>query len=421
MKLAQARAKAAYGLPADVWIVQLGVFLNHFGWAAIFPFELIYLHNARGFGFGISGLIVGTLTGAAVIAAPVVGVVIDRFGARTTAAVSCVTLAAGYAGLAFSVSPWAAFGSATLAGLGNGGLFPSQYTLVASLAAPEVRHRATAVMRIASNSATAIGAPAGGLLAMRGLNGFVVLLVLNAVTYLLYGLIILGAIRENARPEPIPRGYRVMLRDRPFIRLVGLNIAVTAVGWGVFNWILPTYTHDAIGASTAFVGLLVTANACTVVLVQLPIARYAEGRRRTAALSLGALAFCTACLLAAGAADIGLGYAYTALVLAAVIIAIGECAYMTALIPLAADLAPAALRGRYMATIQFTWWLGMALAPTVGGALLGVSGVGTMLLGATIGAFAAIGMARLDPSLPDNARRTPRRVRSPATGAAEAV
>jgi hypothetical protein len=41
--------------------------------------------------------------------------------------------------------------------------------------------------------------------------------------------------------------------------------------------------------------------------------------------------------------------------------------------PLVADLAPAPLRGRYMAAIGLSWWLGLARAPTLGARPLSVS------------------------------------------------
>jgi hypothetical protein len=36
------------GLSCELWVVQLGVSLNYLGWGAVMPFELIYLHEARG-------------------------------------------------------------------------------------------------------------------------------------------------------------------------------------------------------------------------------------------------------------------------------------------------------------------------------------------------------------------------------------
>jgi hypothetical protein len=46
------------------------VFLNMLGYGGVLPFEIIYLHNGRGFGLGVAGLVVGTITGIAVVASP---------------------------------------------------------------------------------------------------------------------------------------------------------------------------------------------------------------------------------------------------------------------------------------------------------------------------------------------------------------
>src|SRR5205085_8924477 len=116
-----------------------------------------------------------------------------------------------------------AFASAVAAGIGNGLLLPSQSALLASLVPAELRHRSTAVSRVAANLGAGLGAAIGGAVASHGLNGFVVLFVANAVTYLLYVLILVAAVPDDARPEPVAGGYRSVLRDRPFLRLALTN------------------------------------------------------------------------------------------------------------------------------------------------------------------------------------------------------
>src|SRR5215210_3085392 len=106
-----------YGLPPQLWLVQAGVFLNYLGWGCVMPFEVIYLHEARGFSLGVAGLVVGVVTGLAVVAAPVAGPLIDRVGSRAIAAGAGVALAGGYAGLAFVDTPAQAFAAAAAAGV----------------------------------------------------------------------------------------------------------------------------------------------------------------------------------------------------------------------------------------------------------------------------------------------------------------
>jgi MFS family permease len=407
-----------FGLPSELWIVQVGIFLNTLGWGAVLPFEILYLHDGRGFSLGVAGLVVGTLTGLAVIAAPIAGPVIDRLGARATAAGAGLALGAGYGGLAFAHSPRQAFAAAAAAGVGNGALLPSQSTLLASLVAPELRHRSSAVSRVAGNIGFGLGGAIGGLVAASGLNGFIVLLLANALTYVLYVVILIVGVDEDARPMPIAGGYRVVLRDRAFRRLALTNTAVIAVGWGVFSWVLPAYARGVIGLSTRLIGLLVLANATTVVLAQLPVAKLAEGRRRAVFIAIGSTSFAVACLLVVGAGHVGFQLAYAALLAAVIAVGVGECFHTTALMPLVADLAPAALRGRYMATIGLSWWLGLALAPTVGGQLLSVSPSAAMFAAAGVALAAGLSALALERELPPPIHLTPRPSLQPHDSAA---
>ena len=399
--------RLGFGLPRTLWVVQLGIFLNYFGWGGVMPFEVIYLHDGRGFGLGIAGLVVGVVTGLAVVGAPVSGPLIDRVGSRAIAAVSLLALGAGFAGLAFADTPLKAFVAAVAAGLGNGGLQPSQSALVASLVGPELRHRASAVSRVSSNLGVGLGGVLGGVVAANGLNGFVVLFVINALTYVLYALILVVGVREDPRPEPIPGGYRVVFRDRPFVRLAMINVGVIAVGWGVFSWIVPAYARGEIGVSTRLIGFMVLANAITVVLAQIPAARLAEGRRRAVTMALGALTFVAASLIVVGAGLVDVRVAAAALLASATVVALGECLHTTVLMPLVADLAPAALRGRYMAVMGLSWWLGLALAPTLAAQLLSVSPPAAMLAAASVAAAAAAAALALERQIPPTIRLTP--------------
>jgi len=402
--------RLSFGLPRELWVVEAGIFLNYLGWGTVMPFEVVYLHEARGFGLGVAGLVVGVVTGLAVVAAPLAGPAIDRVGARATAAGAGIALAAGYAGLGFAHTPAQAFAAAVAAGIGNGALLPSQSALLATLVPADLRHRATAVSRVAANLGVGLGAAIGGLIAAHGVNGFAALFLANAVTYVLYVGILVTAVREEERPPPVPGGYRFVLRDRPFVRLALTNIAMIAVGWGVFTWIVPVYAGSELGVGPRLIGLLLLANACTVVLAQIPVTRRVEGRRRTVTMAIAALMFVVACALVVGAGLAGPRGAYAALLAAAIIVGVGECFHTTVLMPLVAELAPAALRGRYMAATGLSWWLGLALAPTLGAQLLSVSPPAAMLSAAAVALAAGVSALALERDLPTAVSLTPRPV-----------
>lgn len=397
----------SFGLTRELWLVVLGIFLNFLGYGAVLPFEIIYLHDGRGFSLGVAGLVVGLLTGVAVVISPLAGPLIDRFGARATATGAGIALAAGYAGLGFAHSPLQAFAVAALAGVGNGALNPSQSTLVAVLAAPEVRHRVTAVSRVASNAGIGLGGALGGIVAGYGLTGFVSLFLANALTYLVYVFILAAVVRNDARPEPSVGGYRLVLRDRPFMHLALTNVAIIGIGWGVFTWLVPPYAEEQLHLSAPRIGLLLLANAVTVVIAQVPIAQFAEGRRRVVMMALAASIFVFACLLVV-AAGTHTDIAYPALIMASIAVAVGECFHTSVLMPLVADLAPASLRGRYMAAIGLSWWIGLALAPTLGTQGLSLSPMATFLGAAVVAMAAAVSALALERGLPEITRLTPR-------------
>ncbi|HEY6297423.1 MAG TPA: MFS transporter [Streptosporangiaceae bacterium] len=401
-------ARAGFGISRELWLIEAGVFLNMLGYGAVLPFEVIYLHDGRGFSLSVAGLVIGAITGIAVVVSPAAGPLIDRFGARLTATVAGVALAAGYAGLAFAHSPAEALVAAACAGAGNGGLNPSQTTLLTTLAPPEVRHRVTAVSRVAGNAGIGIGGAVGGLVAAYGLTGFVALFLVNAVSYLAYVAVLTAVVRESPpRPPTRQGGYRLVVRDRAFVHLAIADVTMIAIGWGVFSWVLPPFARNQIGLPTSFIGLLFLVNALTVVVAQVPVARFAEGRRRALTMALAGGLFCGACLLAE-TADASRAVAYAVLVMAEIAVAVGECLHTTALTPLVADLAPAGLRGRYMAVIGLCFWAGLAVAPTGGTALLSLSPTVAFAVAAGVALAAAVSMLRLEGRLPVASRVTPR-------------
>ncbi|HKY13273.1 MAG TPA: hypothetical protein VJL85_08085, partial [Gaiellaceae bacterium] len=82
--------------------------------------------------------------------------------------------------------------------------------------------------------------------------------------------------------------------------------------------------------------------------------------------------------------------------------------HATVLLPLVADLAPLELRGRYMASIGLSWWLGLALAPILGAPLLAVSASLAFLAAVAISIAAILSLLALEARLPLGFRLVPR-------------
>ena len=104
--------------------------------------------------------------------------------------------------------------------------------------------------------------------------------------------------------------------------------------------------------------------------------------------------------------------ATTVLAGVAILIAIAECGQFIVLGPLVAEIAPPHLLGRYMSLYQFSFMVGVALGPAVGGVLLGTSPDTIWWGGAASLAVTGAGFLRLGNRIPDpSCRRNPRRCR----------
>src|ERR671927_380302 len=70
------------GLPGPVLVLQAGTAVNYFGTGLILPFEIIYLHQARGFPTATAGLVLAAVMAMAALVTPLSGALLDRFRAK---------------------------------------------------------------------------------------------------------------------------------------------------------------------------------------------------------------------------------------------------------------------------------------------------------------------------------------------------
>src|SRR5438874_2052271 len=191
------------GLARPVLILQAGNALNYFGYGLILPFEIIYLHQIRGFSTSTAGLVLGAIMATAAIATPPTGALLDRYSPKAILVAGSVASAVGYAGFAFVDQPWQAFFCAIIGGVGNGAAGTANRVLVFRLVRPEQRAASVALSRVAGNFGLGLGATVAGFLvaAAQQLSSFQLLYAFDAVTFVGFALIVLAAVPvPNAVP-----------------------------------------------------------------------------------------------------------------------------------------------------------------------------------------------------------------------------
>jgi MFS family permease len=402
-------------LPRPVWLTQAGGVVNSFGNGIVLPFVVIYLHNVRGISFAAAGLALSVGAVAALFTGISVGSLVDRVGGRNTLLTGLFLQAVCFALFPLVREPWQAFVLLAVEGAGTACFWPGQSTLLSRLTTPERTSAAFALQRISMNLGMGLGSLVGGLIASTAHpTSFTVLFLLDAATFFVFvGL--LTTIREPRPPtvdEATPReaqGYRAVLRDRNFLALTGLNVLFVAVGYEVFA-LLPPFAKNYADVSERWVGFIWLANTLLIVLIQLPVSKALEGRRRMPALALMSVLFgVSALIVLAGGIWFTATAAALVFVAATLVFGVGETLQGPTQAPLVADLAPDHLRGRYFALGSMSWSVGSVLGPAVGGPLLGWHPLAVWPIAAGVCVVAAVGCLLLERSLPDAVRRTPTR------------
>ena len=279
-------------------ILQAGNALNYFGYGLVLPFEIIYLHQIRGFSTSTAGLVLAATMGTSAIVTPPTGALLDRYSAKALVVAGSLASALGYAGFAFVERPWQAFACSIVGGAGLGAAGTANRTLVVRLVTPEQRAAAFALNRVAGNFGIGAGATVAGFIvaAAQQLSSFQILYFFDAVTYAGFALIVLAAV-PSPRAEIVTAtdangtGFRAVARDRVFLTVIAANIVLVVVGHTFFSNILPPFAKAHTPVGPAEIGIIILVNTSFIVIAQIPAVRVVARMRRTHAFAVTSALF----------------------------------------------------------------------------------------------------------------------------------
>jgi MFS family permease len=379
----------------------------------ILPFNLIYLHNVRGISLAAAGAALAVAAATAVASGLAAGSIVDRIGGRNTLVGGLLLQSTAVALFPLIRNGWHAAALLGLFGVGTACFWPGQSTLLARLTPPDKRHHTYSLQRISMNLGIGLGGVGGGLIATtRHPHSFTWLYVIDACTFFGY-IAALAWIREpREEPQHEERAsYREVARDGAFVRLIALNVVFVAAGYEVLA-LMPVYAKNHAGVAERWIGFVWFANTMLIVLAQMPITKWLEGRRRMLALAwMNVLWAGAALIVLAGGTTARAGTAALIMIAATMVFGVGECLQGATQGALTADLAPERLRGRYFALGSMSWSLGSVLGPAIGGPLLGWRPNAVWPLAAGVCLLSAAACLRIERRLPERVLRTPRGAR----------
>jgi MFS family permease len=345
------------------------------------PFSLVFFHHITGLSFAVVGAVLTVVGLVGMTALPLAGSAVDRYGARRVQLVLY-----GVRGTGFALYPFAtalpAFAAVALGTAVGDRAFPAvQQAWIGEVARGADRDRLQAAARALRNGGLGAGALLASLVvALGGDRGFTLTAWLNAASFAVAALLIrrvraqhppvvAAAPATEAAPAGRAGGYRLVLKDGPFLGLTGANF-LTALGYSALAVLFPLFIGGTLGEPQALTGAAFTVNTVLCAVGGVTVAGFVRrrGARRTRAAALGAVLFATAfaglALLAAVRPQAGWAVPVVLFALVA-LYTVAELVHNPASSTLAVAAAPEELRGRYMAAYQLSWSLASTLAPSL--------------------------------------------------------
>lgn len=337
-----------------------------------------------------------TLASVAVIPlVPLVGSVVDRFGAKRVLQAGNLLQAAAFLSYPLVHSQVPVAGAVFVATVGRTMVWGANGPLVSSITRPGQREQWFGFVQALRNVGFGIGGLVAAIaLAIGSTTAYDGVVLANAASYLL-SFCFLVPVTAGGRPEPSPdrprpgerlRTWAHLGADRGYLWLVVATFCYALVAMSL-NVAMPVYFVESLHLPHWVPGAVYVVNTVMVGLGQGLVVRRVTGVVRAkgllAAMVLTASSFVL--LLAAGALTLRTGL--VVVFVAAVVYTLGELVAGPLLAALAGEAPPERMRGRYMSAVQLAWNGASAVAPllytsllALGGAALWGGGIAVCLL-----------------------------------------
>jgi MFS family permease len=364
------------GLPRQFWYLWTTTLVNRIGSFVLIVLAL-YLTQEQGFSESYAGFVIGLWGAGSAIGTLIGGVLADRWGRKPTFVTALYAGAGMMLVVGFIRGQFAVAATVFVLGLFAEASRPAMQALMVDIVRPEDRMRAFTLNYWVINLGFACSALVAGLLA--GVD-FRLLFVLDAATTVAAATWVLFKIVEPVRatahvaePAAPKIGLGMVFRDRVFMAFTVVNLLTAMIFMQHLSTLPLAMSRD--GLPPATYGSVIALNGILIVVGQLFMAKILQRLRHSTALAIAVLIIGVGFGLTTFADGAGF-YAVTVLVWT-----LGEMLHAPSNSALNAELAPAAMRGRYQGVFSLSWSGASFLAPVVGGFVLQYAGSGALWLG----------------------------------------
>ncbi|KQL52350.1 MFS transporter [Heyndrickxia shackletonii] len=331
------------------------------------PFLALYLSHTEGIHPVIIGIIVGIGPLSGTVGGFIGGHLSDRFGRKVIMLSSVFTWAFVFIGFSFAKDPLAFFLLNALNGICRSFFEPTSQALMADLTEPEKRLRVFALRYTAIN----IGAAVGPLLgAYFGVVSSTVTFLITGSFYLIYGVILASLLRKYKvklshqvkKVSTIKDAFNIIRLDSS-LRFFIIGGILVNIGYSQIDSSLPQHLGRMIENGPVLFSLLLSINAITVVVLQIPLSHLVEKWRVLHVMMLGSFFFVLGFLF------MGFAGFWISFIISMVLLTIGEIFLFPSTSVFIDQIAKEELRGTYFGAAQFRS-IGNSVGPVMGGWIL---------------------------------------------------
>jgi MFS family permease len=347
--------------------------LDAIGTGMRLPVTALYLTTVVGLPLISVGIGLGVAALVGTVCAPIIGVLIDRFGPKRMVITIFLIGAAGYFGY-LGVWDWTSFVVvASVAEIAEHSTRPTKQALIATMVTAEQRVPLMGFQRSVRN----IGFGLGGLvlavlLTIDARSAYQTVLAADGASFLVAAVLVAGvpvlaATSRSAKAAAKPKrtGYQAVLADRRYVALAVLNTLVLT-HMAALNIGLPLWVNQHTSAPAGLVGLLFVLNTTLVVVLQVRLTKgVARANQTPPVYVMATIGFAVAALAYWAAGLVG---GVVALVVVLLVIAVlghtlAELYGIVGEWTVSTSLAPEHLRGRYLSTFSMSFSAHQAVGP----------------------------------------------------------
>lgn len=349
-------------------------------------------------------------------AGPLLGSVVDRYGAKQVLLAGNLLQVLGFAAYLVTDSFVGVTLWTVVVTVGRTAFWGSYGNIVAAISVPGEREKWFGFLGALRNVGFAVGGLVSGLAITIGTpTAYAAVVVANAVSYAVaFGLLLAVPPTPSAGQRAAAGSWGVVLRDRPY-RLLWATQLAYSTSMMALNFAMPVYATTVLHLPGWVTGAVFTINTVMVGFGQGIVVRAMTGAVRWRVLLLTNAVFASSFLVMLGASWLSVGLATVVLLVGSVVYTTGEVLGGPVHGALSAEAAPEHLRGRYLSLIQLAWNLAGTIAPVsfawlldrgpepIWFGLLAVSLIGTLLA------------TRLGTAMPQAAQRVTNKASEPVS------